>query len=289
LTAPPRTDDDAPTGEVAVAEVPDVWSAGAGYEPYIGRWSRAVAREFVPWVEAAPGARWLDVGSGTGALAGTVLALAEPASVVGVEPSAGFREYAVAQVTDERAEFRAGEAAAIPAGDGEFDVTVSGLVLNFVPDPTAALAEMCRVTAPGGRIAIYLWDYGGGMQLIRRFWDVAGELDPAARRLDEALRFGLCRPGPMRALLEGAGLADVRVEGIEIPTVFTDFDDYWTPFLGGQGPAPAYLATLPDGARAAVAEALRERLPTGPDGSIALTARAWAARGTRPHGSQEVR
>jgi SAM-dependent methyltransferase len=262
--------------------VPDVWSAGAAYEPYIGRWSRAVARAFVPWVGAVPGGRWLDVGSGTGALAGAVLALAEPASVVGVEPSTAFREYAVAQLTDPRAEFRAGDAAAIPADDAAFDVAVSGLVLNFVPDPAAALAEMCRVTARGGRIAIYLWDYAEGMQLIHRFWQAARDVDPAAPEFDEAVRFELCRPAPMRALLEGAGLAGVRVEGIEVPTVFADFDDYWTPFLGGQGPAPAYLATRSDRTRAAIAAALRERLPTAPDGSIALTARAWAAQGTRP-------
>jgi SAM-dependent methyltransferase len=260
----------------------DLWSAGEGYEPYIGRWSRVVARQFVPWVGAAPGSRWLDVGSGTGALTASILADAAPTAVVGVEPSEAFRRYAEAQVTDGRAEFRAGDATVLPVGDAEFDVAVAGLVLNFVGEPALAVAEMRRATRPGGTLAAYLWDYTGGMQLIHRFWEAAAELDPDAGQLDEAARFDLCRPEPLRALFEDAGLSGVVVEPLDIPTVFADFDDYWTPFLGGQGPAPAYLAERTDEQRTAVRERLRERLPTESDGSIALTARAWAVRGSRP-------
>jgi SAM-dependent methyltransferase len=167
-------------------------------------------------------------------------------------------------------------------GDEEFDVAVAGLVLNFVPDSATAMAEMCRAVRPGGIVAAYVWDYGGGMQLIHRFWAAAVEQDPGARQFDEAARFDVCRPEPLRALVEDAGLADVVLDGIEIPTVFASFDDYWTPFLGGQGPAPAYLAERTDADRAALREDLRERLPTRPDGSIHLTARAWAVQGSRP-------
>jgi SAM-dependent methyltransferase len=152
-------------------------------------------------------------------------------------------------------------------------------VLNFVPDPPAALAELRRVTRPGGIVAGYVWDYADGMQLMRRFWDAAADLDPAARDLDEGLRFPLCRPAPLRALFAGAGLADVVVEEIVVPTVFADFDDYWTPFLGGTGPAPAYAVSLPEVDRAVLRESLRSGLPTEPDGSIHLTARAWSVRG----------
>ena len=256
----------------------DTWAAGGGYEPYIGRWSRLVAQQFVPWLRAETNATWLDVGCGTGALTTVILDEADPAAVLGIDPSPGFLEYARARVDDARAVFRPGDAATIPADDDEFDVAVSGLVLNFVPDPAAALQEIRRVTRPGGRIGVYLWDYGDGMQLLRLFWDAALERDPSAP--GEAQRFPLCRPEALHALFQDGGLADVTVEAIDVPTVFRDFDDYWTPFLGGQGPGPTYVASLNDADRADLRERLRERLTTEPDGSIALTARAWAARGS---------
>jgi SAM-dependent methyltransferase len=260
---------------------PGSWAGGDRYEAYVGRWSRPVARRFVAWLAVPAAARWLDVGCGTGALTATVLATAEPSAVLGVDPSPDFVAHAAAHVTDPRATFRGGSAQAIPADDAAFDAVVSGLVLNFVPDPPAALTEMHRVARPGGIVAGYVWDYTDGMQLMRQFWDAAASLDPAVRDLDEGLRFPLCRPDPLRGLFAGAGLADVEVEEIVVPTVFVDFDDYWTPFLGGTGPAPAYAAHLPAPDRAALRETLRSRLPTEPDGSIHLTARAWAVRGRR--------
>jgi SAM-dependent methyltransferase len=263
-------------------DVTDTWAAGDGYEPYIGRWSRSVARRFVPWLGAPEGQRWLDVGCGTGALTAAVLAGARPATIVGIDPSPGFLAYAAEATIDPRVTFRQGDALAIPANEDQFAVAVSGLVLNFVPDPTRALAEMRRVTRPGGLLGVYLWDYGGGMQLIHRFWEVAAECDPGARDLDEARRFPLCRRDALQALFEDGGLERVVTDAIEIPTTFRDFDDYWTPFLGGQGPAPTYVASLPEADRDGLREALRQRLPARADGSIELTARAWAARGTVP-------
>jgi SAM-dependent methyltransferase len=265
-----------------VAEGTGLWTTGRAYEPYIGRWSRRLAERFVPWLAAPAGARWLDVGCGTGALTSAVLAQADPAQVVGVDPSRGFLQWAAAHEHDPRASFLPGEAGAVPAGDGEFDVVVSGLVLNFVPDPAAALREIRRVTRPGGLIGVYVWDYGGGIQLIHRFWEAAIERDPDVARLDRAERFDLCHPDALRTLFEEGGLVGVEVDAIEIPTVFADFDDYWTPFLGGVGPAPSYLASLPETARVGLREALRERLPTEPDGSIHLTASAWTVRARVP-------
>jgi hypothetical protein len=159
---------------------------------------------------------------------------------------------------------------------------VSALVLNFVPRPDAALAEMRRVTRAGGWVGGYVWDYAEGMQLIRRFWDAATALDPAAAELDEARRFPLCRPEPLRALFATGGLSDVDVEEIVARTRFADFDDLWGPFLGGQGPAPGYCVALPPERRHALRERLRGTLPTASDGSITLTARAWAVRGRVP-------
>jgi hypothetical protein len=155
---------------------------------------------------------------------------------------------------------------------------VAGLVLNFVPDQRAALLEMARVTGKGGTIAAYVWDYAGKMELMRFFWDAAVELDADAAKLDEGVRFPLCRPGALKTLFASTGLEEVEVKPIDIPTPFANFDDYWQPFLGGQGPAPAYAMSLDETARARLQDRIRERLPPGADGSISLTARAWAAR-----------
>jgi SAM-dependent methyltransferase len=261
---------------------PGSWAGGDRYEAYVGRWSRPVARRFVGSLPVPAGGRWLDVGCGTGALTETVLATAEPSAVLGVDPSPDFVAHAAVHVTDPRAAFREGSAQALPADAAAFDAVVSGLVLNFVPDPAGALDELRRVTRPGGIVGAYVWDYADGMQLMRHFWDAAAERDPVARDLDEGMRFPLCRPGPLRDLFTGAGLEDVVVEEIVVPTVFADFDDYWSPFLGGTGPAPAYAMSLSEPDRAALREMLRTRLPVQRDGAIALTARAWAVRGRSP-------
>jgi SAM-dependent methyltransferase len=258
-----------------------LWAAGEAYEPYVGRWSRLVAPQFLRWLGVPAGARWLDVGCGTGALSGAILDGCAPASVLGVDPSEGFLAYATRHVTDPRAGFRRGDAQALPVEDAGFDAVVSGLVLNFVPDQAQAAREMRRAVRPGGRVAAYVWDYTEGMQMMRRFWDAAAALDPAgAGGRDEALRFPLCRPGPLRALFEAAGLRAVAVAPIEVPTVFRDFDDYWSPFLAGGAPAPAYCLALEEDRRAALRERLRASLLTAPDGSIRLSARAWAVQGT---------
>ena len=260
---------------------PEPLSGAAAYEPYVGRWSRLVARDFLAWLAIPAGARWLDVGCGTGALSASILAQAAPREVVGIEPLAERVAYAREQVRDRRARFDVGDAQALPYESGSFDAAVSGLVLNFVPDPRRALAELARVTRAGGTVAAYVWDYAGEMQLMRHFWDAAVALDPNALELDEGRRFPLCRPGPLGELFHGAGLREVEARAIDVPTVFRNFDDYWTPFLGGQGPAPGYAVALDEERRATLRERVRARLPIQPDGSIQLIARAWAARGTR--------
>jgi hypothetical protein len=140
---------------------------------------------------------------------------------------------------------------------------------------------LVRVTAHGGTIAAYVWDYRDGMQFIRTFWDAAIALDAAAGSLHQGERFPLARPDALAALFESASLQDVASRSIEIPTRFADFDDFWAPFLGGTGPAPSYVATLDDQRRTALRERLRVSVPTEPDGSIPLYARAWAVRGRR--------
>ncbi|MCI0689388.1 MAG: class I SAM-dependent methyltransferase, partial [Sporichthyaceae bacterium] len=239
----------------------DVWAIGALYEPYVGRWSRLVAVEFLSWIAVPPGSQWLDVGCGTGAVTAAILARSEPAGVTGIDPSSEFVAHARAAVSDPRARFDVGDAVALPYRASQFDAAVTGLVLNFVPDPGRMATELVRVTRSGGTVAGYVWDYAGRMQLMRYFWDAATELDPAAEALAEGSRFPICQPEPLFELFDAAGLAEVDVQPIEIPTRFRDFDDYWTPFLGGQGPAPAYTMSLSEPARAELRELLRARLP----------------------------
>jgi SAM-dependent methyltransferase len=257
----------------------DSWERGDPYEAYVGRWSRQVAPRFLAWLAIPGGKRWLDVGCGTGALCTAIVERCSPSSVVGVEPSEGFLAVARERLAD-RAQFQQGSATAIPLSDAAVDATVSGLVLNFVSDVRAAMTEMARVTTKGRTIAAYVWDYAGRMELMRHFWDAAVALDPQAKNKDEGVRFPLCRPDALRDLFAGAGLHDVATTTIDIPTRFADFDDYWHPFLGGQGPAPTYAMSLDDAARDRLRERVRARLPVAADGSITLVARAFAVRGT---------
>lgn len=260
----------------------DAWTSDQAYEPFVGRWSRLIAPQFLQWLPDGPPSAWCDVGCGTGALAHAILATEKPIRVFGIDPSEGYLAAARQGTTDLRFEPAVGSATAIPIQDAQFDRVVSALVLNFVPQPAEALAEMRRITQPGGLIGAYVWDYAEGMQLIRTFWDAAIELDPTAVELDEARRFPLCRPESLRALFGSAGLLDVAVASIEVTTVFADFNDLWRPFLGGQGPAPGYCASLPEERREALREQLRAMLPEQSGGIISLAARAWAVCGYVP-------
>ena len=255
------------------------WSAGQLYEPYVGRWSRRVAEEFLDWLQSPANWQWLDVGCGTGALTEAILQATYPSCVTGVDPAPGFIACAREHITDPRAEFRLAHAQALPVDPSRFDAAVSGLVLNFVPEPLAVLREMIGAVRTGGLVAAYVWDYAGKMELMRYFWDAAVALNPAAADLDEGRRFPLCAPHKLRELFAQAGLSDVQVRPIDIATPFRNFDDYWMPFLGGQGPAPAYAMSLSGKDRVVLRHRLRAALPTAADGSINLTARAWAVRG----------
>ena len=195
----------------------------------------------------------------------------------GVDPSPGFISRAREIVSDPRATFLLGDAQALPVGSATFDLVVSALMLNFVPDRLKALEEMKRAARPKGTVSFYVWDYpGGGVEFMRAFWQAAVSLDPAAADLTEARRFPFCEPSALTELASAAGLVSVACEAIEAPTVFRDFDDYWRPFTLGAGPAPGYCASLDPGKRERLREVLRERLPVDEDGSITLKVRAWA-------------
>jgi len=255
----------------------DTWSAGDRYEPYVGRWSRPVARSFLQWLDAPAEWMWLDAGCGTGALSQTILTHADPKSVIGVDASPDFVAYARAHVTGPVG-FQVANIESLPVETAGVDVAVSGLVLNFVPQPLRAVAEMARATRPGGVVAAYVWDYAGKMEMMRYFWDAATALDEAAGELDEGNRFPLCRPDALADLFTRAGLARIETRPIDIPTHFRDFDDYWMPFLGGQGPAPSYAMALDETRRVKLRDEIYSRLPIAEDGAIRLMARAWAVR-----------
>ena len=261
-------------------EPKEVWAAGDFYEPYVGRWSRLVAAEFLGWLGITAGADWLDIGCGTGALCAEILHRCTPRSITGLDTSRGFLDFARARVADGRARVEQGDAQALPFGYRTFDAVVSGLVLNFVPDQARAVGEIRRVCRPGGTAAVYVSDYAGEMQMMRHFWNAASALDEKAReQLDEGVRFPICKPGPLRALFEGAGFRDIETRAIDVPTVFKDFHDFWSPFLGGQAPAPGYCMSLSEGDRERLRRRVRDGLPTAADCTISLIARAFAVRG----------
>ena len=257
----------------------ETWDSATAYEHWVGRWSRSVAGEFLIWLALSSRLTWADIGCGTGVLAACVLEKYEPEAVIGLDASGAFVAQARDIVSDPKARFEIGDATNLPWETDTFDVAVSGLVLNFVPDHLTMICEMARITKPGGTVAAYVWDYAGGMQMMRYFWDAAIEVNPRDTQLDQAQRFPLCQPEPLRDLFQRAGLQSVKVRSIDIPTIFQDFDDYWVPFLGGQGAAPTYLASLEEDVRQQIREVLRSRLASTP-GTIELSARAWAVRGT---------
>jgi SAM-dependent methyltransferase len=254
-----------------------MWVNGANYESYIGRWSKLVARQFLDWLDVQSGSQWLDVGCGTGILSRTILDSSSPQGVLGIDPSKEYIEFARKHIQDTHVSFRIGDAQALSVKSASYDAVVSGLVLNFIPQPSQALSEMIRA------VAAYVWEYADQMQLIRYFWNAAVALDKTILDLDEGQRFPLCQPEPLRQLFQttAVGLENVEIRSINVPTVFCDFDDYWSPFLGGQGPSSNYTMSISEERRVALREYLRRRLPIAPDGAIHLTARAWAVRGLR--------
>lgn len=260
-------------------QVNESWTSGIAYEQFVGRWSRRVAPVFLSWLGIPKERRWLDVGCGTGELCAAILEHCSPVSVAGVEPSDEFLRTAK-EILADRATLYQGSATAIPLDDSSVDVVVSGLVLNFVSDQRAALAEMVRVTDRGGTIGAYVWDYAGKMELLRFFWDAAVELSPDAANLDGGSRFPLCRPEALVELFASAALNEPEVMPIDIPTPFVSFEDYWQPFLGGVGTAGTYAMSLDETKRVHLRDLIRAQIPIQADGSILLTARAWAARAT---------
>lgn len=258
-----------------------LFSDAEGYEAYMGRWSRLVAQPFIAWLDIAPERAWLDVGAGTGELTRVVLQTARPARVLGIDLSPEYIEFARARIRDDRVEFRVADAAEVAADPPQFDVSVAGLVLNFVPAPRQAVASMAQAVRNGGMVAAYVWDYGGQMEMMRQFWQAAIAIDPAAREMDSGQRFTICKPDNLRSLFRSVDLGAIEVIPIDIQTQFKDFDDFWLPYLKAQGSVTTFLRGLSDEMRIALRDQLQRQLPAAPDGGISLVARAWAVKGKK--------
>jgi SAM-dependent methyltransferase len=243
------------------------------YERFMGRYSAPLALEFAHAAGVARGQHVLDVGCGTGALTVVLAGLVGADLVAAVDPSEPFVEECRKRVPG--ADVRVGPAEALPFEDGRFDRTLAQLVFHFVGDSAAAVAEMARVTRPGGLVAACVWDFTGGMTMLASYWQAVREIDP--KEQGEAVRFG-GKPGELAEVWRRAELREVVDSELAVSSHYADFDELWDSFLGGVGPAGAYAASLSGAKREAVRGAFRRRIGS-PSGPFDLTARAWYAAG----------
>ena len=258
----------------------DSWASGNQYEEFMGRWSNLVSQKFLSWLAVPFNSIWLDVGCGTGSLTKLILEKYQPKKVISIDSSQEFITHCKQSIIYPNVTFQTGTAEKLEIESNSIDAVVSGIMLNFVPQPEKVISEMKRVTKPGGLIGIFLWDYSKGMEMLRYFWDAAVELDIKAKEYDEGIRFPLCREGELESLLKASGLKEVLAVPVEEKIKFNNFDDYWLPFLGNVGPAPTYTMNLEKRDRQKLENRLREILPIEQDGSISLMIKAWAVKGT---------
>jgi SAM-dependent methyltransferase len=276
-------------GQDASAQTPSVTEAeakmfamSAGYERFMGRWSRLLAPNFIVFARVKNGNRVLDVGTGTGSAAAAVEASMPASEVVGIDPSAGFIASAQKNAKSKRAHFEVGDAQALKFKSASFDNTVALLVMNFIPDHNKAIAEMRRVTRAQGTVSACVWDYNEGMQSLRFFWDEAVAFDPAIEPRDER-HMKLSRQGQLGDLWRKAGLVDVTEQPLTIDQSFSSFNEYWGPFTTGAGPGGAYVVSLSDDRRQQLEARMRKRLlGDRKGGPFTLMARAWCVRGEVP-------
>ncbi|WP_324653308.1 class I SAM-dependent methyltransferase [Georgenia sp. H159] len=250
---------------------------GDAYDRFMGRYSRSLASPFADAAGVTRGQRALDVGCGPGALTEELVHRLGAEHVVGCDPSPTFLTACRERLPG--VDLRAARAEALPFASGSVDVALAQLVLHFVSDPPTAVGEMVRTVTPGGRVAACVWDFAGGMEMLRGFWDAARTLDASAPDELRVMRFG--RAGELAELLSSGGLRDVVEEPLTVHASYTDFDELWSTLLLGVGPAGSYVVARPEDDRERLRRAYLERLGR-PHGSFTLRAVARAAVGTVP-------
>ena len=251
----------------------------------MGRWSRRLAEPFLDFAGVRDGEDVLDVGCGNGSLTFAVVDRSKPSSIVGLDRTAAFIDYAKAKSANPAIEFQIGDACALPFSDASFDRVLSLLVLHFIPETEAAIREFRRVARPGVTVAAAVWDGRGGFVAQRMFFDIAAMVDPVGGGQARAQQFTrpLCRPGELEAAWRAAGLEHVVQTTVMTRMEFSNFNDYWTPYLGKQAGGAAYVATLTEERRGGAKGGLETCLPGWRTRwSPLYAAIAWAVKGTVP-------
>jgi ubiquinone/menaquinone biosynthesis C-methylase UbiE len=257
-----------------------VFNDGAAYERYMGVWSRTAGEAFLAWLAPAPGLRWLDVGCGNGAFTEMIMERCAPTSLHGIDPSGPQLEYARARPALRTAQFRKGDAMALPFPDRSFDAAVMPLVIFFVPDPDQGVAEMARVSAPGGLVCAYAWDMPGGGFPYAPLQEEMGSMGfvvPKTPRPDAA------RLDALQAAWRKAGLENIGTRAFAVQRTFPDFEDYWTTVRGGPSMVPV-LASMTAGQIETLRNRMRARLSAPASGPITLGAVCNAVKGNVPGG-----
>ena len=251
---------------------------GGSYERYMGPWSRKVGEVFLDWLKLRPGLRWIDIGCGTGVFTELLSARGAPAEIQAIDPAAAQIAVARTRGLGALAQFQQGNAMALPFPDNRFDAATMALVIFFVPDPAKAVAEMARVVVPGGTVAAYVWDVTGAGSPAEPIYI---EMRALGIRHPRAPSYQISRADALSALWADAGLEAVGVRPIDVERQFADFDEFWAIHMAAP-PIRPVVAELPAVELDRLREAVRARLPAGPDGSITCTARANAVTGRRP-------
>jgi ubiquinone/menaquinone biosynthesis C-methylase UbiE len=263
----------------------DLWTDGVLYENYTGRWSRLIADKFIDWLEVKQ-VRFkscIDMGCGTGALSEALLANGACASLTCLDRSLAYLSFAKQRILSSGVEFVQGDVQSTSLAASGYSLVVSGLVVNFVDSPAKMLREMLRLGRSGGVLGLYIWDFAEGMEPIRKFWDAAHKCNaPNVRKFDAGVRFPICQRDNLLRSITEAGWLEPKVAPVEIHARFKNFDDYWAPFLSGQGTGPAFAVGLTEEMREKVRKALMSLVTVSPDEPFTLRTRAWAAKGISP-------
>ena len=252
------------------------FTEGAAYERFMGPWTRAVGAVFLDWLAIPQGQRWLDIGCGTGVFTELILEKAAPSEIVAIDPAPAQVAFAREKPIGRRADFRIADAANLPFDDEGFDVVASALALNFIPEREKSVAEMRRVTRPGGCVAGFVWDFCGPLAATRHVANVLREMEAKVAPMPGVKSTRLEALGP---LFEQAGLADVELRAIEVELTYPDFEAYWRRFIENPTPASLFVRDLPPADKEVFREKVSASLPAAPDGTVTFSARANAVKG----------